>query len=568
MQYIRFHHILLSALLLSFALPGMTQNWYGFSMNGVCFASPSAHDLTGDGVADVVLGAGTEAVPTDYAIVALNGLNGNLLWSKRCRSQIYTQPLYHDLNGDAHPDVVIGGREAQLYALNGLTGNVIWEFFPDSLGSCFDSAWYNFYSPQWIDDQNQDGLPELLISNGGYPPAQPNDSLRPPGYLMVIDGATGAVLAKDTMPDGQEIYYSPQAVNRLPDGKTDVFFGSGGETTHGKFWHIPLDSLMAGHLQSAEPLLTGPAKGYIAVASWAHLNADLVQDVIVPDMNGRFVALDGATLQPLWEVVRPGTEAYVSPAIGHFNADGIADAFLSFAVGVYPFYGSYRHLWVDGATGAVLHELTTSLYQLCAPSLADWDNDGTDDLIWMHNSDLGTTTINYHTRLECWRWQDNTLDTIALDSLLPGLNPYSQVLLTDIDNDQLLDIIYIRNLSKNSWYAAGGYGVHRREFAVSPDLVAWAGYLGPDGGGVYTFSDASLPAAGAAWLYPNPATTFAQPSGEAAVTSGELLDAAGRVCARLTNGLFEVALLPPGIYAYRIWQQDGQLLTGKLNITH
>lgn len=532
--------------------PACAQNWYGFSQVGICFASPSAHDLTNDGVADIVLGAGTEGTPTDFAIIALDGVDGDLLWSRRCRSQIYTQPLYHDLNTDGWPDVVIGGREAQLYALDGRNGNLIWEFFPDSLGNCFDSAWYNFYSPQWIDDQTGDGLPEILVSNGGYPPAQPGDSIRPPGYLLVVNAANGGVLARDTMPDGQEIYYSPQVIRR--NGSSEVFFGSGGERTHGKFWHIALDSVLAGNIQQAQPILSGSEKGFIAVASWVHLTADSIADVVVPDMNGRFVALDGATLQPLWEVVQPGAEAYVSPVVGNFNGDSIDDVFLSFALGVFPFYSGYLHLWVDGATGTVIHQKSTTLYQLCAPSVADWDNDGIDDIVWLNNIDLGFTVINYHTQLTCWQWHDSVLSQIPLDSLRPGLAPYSQVLLTDLDMDQQLDLIYTRNLSTSSWYAPGGYGVHRLEFAnIPPDRIAWAGYLGPDGSGIYTTVEPVENEVIS--IYPNPAQTEVYVAGN--VVEGTLTDLTGRLCATLWQGKFEVSGLESGVYICQLKTING-----------
>lgn len=97
-----------------------------------------------------------------------------------------------------------------------------------------NKAGLNFYNPQLVPDQNNDGIEDILVTNGGdilVPAFDPN---RPAGNLLVLDGSNGKILAMAKMPDGKETYMSV-VVTKL--SKTDedltVVFGTGGETIGG-----------------------------------------------------------------------------------------------------------------------------------------------------------------------------------------------------------------------------------------------------------------------------------------------------------------------------------------------
>ena len=68
-----------------------------------------------------------------------------------------------------------------------------------------DSGLYNFYSPQIISDVDNDGYPDLLVSNGGDHAAPAWQTNRPPGHLMVISSLTGQLIAKAVSPDSAGI---------------------------------------------------------------------------------------------------------------------------------------------------------------------------------------------------------------------------------------------------------------------------------------------------------------------------------------------------------------------------
>ncbi len=98
---------------------------------------------------------------------------------------------FNDISGDKVPDVFIGGRTGELVAINGATGKEIWRFYPlKAERKPADAGIYNFYNPQFIADQDNDGQKDILISNGGDYLIKPNDPRRPPGKLMVISAAT------------------------------------------------------------------------------------------------------------------------------------------------------------------------------------------------------------------------------------------------------------------------------------------------------------------------------------------------------------------------------------------
>ena len=63
-----------------------------------------------------------------------------------------------------------------------------------------------------------------------------------------------------------------------------------------------------------------------------------------------------------WNVSRPGFEAHASPALGRFGGSGarsgVLDVVCAMHRGVFPSYSGGAVVWLDGATGAILHERT------------------------------------------------------------------------------------------------------------------------------------------------------------------------------------------------------------------
>ena len=521
------------------------------------FSSPRAVDLNGDGTSDIIIAAGIEGDYSAAGAFAIDGTDGSLLWSLPSRNQLYSSAIWQQVDDDATPDVYLAGRDAQLYCLSGIDGSIIWEFWPDSLGSATPDGWYNFYQPYLISDLTGDGIGEVLTACGGDATASPSDTLRPPGRVVLLDGADGTLLGYDTLPDGREIYAAP-----LLTDAGDIIVGSGGETVSGSYYRFSVAELLASDLSQAEVLISSPAKGFIATPALADLTEDGVRDLILPTLDGRLLALDLATTDTLWSVELPGTENYVSPTIGQFTDDDIPDVYGIFARNVWPFYSYYIEVVIDGATGAVLSQDTTSRYQLATAVAADTDADGYDELLLARNYDIGSTTIQFRHRIEHRDFNDDTIT--YLTDYEPGLDVFSSLLLTDLDDDAQVDIIKFSNPTEDAWYNFDAVRISRYSWSLDLPYIAWAGYMGTALTGQYfapvaTALSPILPT-GAPRLsvYPNPTSQllYVLPTGGTSWPSGaqvQLCDALGRM--RLigpANSPLDVSGLLPGIYFVRV----------------
>ncbi|MEM6345379.1 MAG: hypothetical protein AAF927_15915 [Bacteroidota bacterium] len=381
-------------------------NWQVQISEVSTFSSPRTIDLNGDSIQDIIIGAGIEDAPSPQGIYAFDGSNGQILWQRYARDQIYGSPIFADLNQDGTQDVIISGRNAQLMALDGRNGFLIWEFWSDNQGNPLDSNWFNFYLPQWVEDQNGDSIPELIITNGGDPNINPADPERPPGYLLAINGANGTIIQVDTMPDGQETYCSPLLVDYQQIGDPYILFGSGGETVGGSLWELRLSDFIQNGLTHARALLSHPSKGFIAVPSLADLNLDGIPDIIVPQLRENLIAIDGHTKQELWRHTEPLHDFYVSPTIGQFTGDENPDIFTTASFGNWPFYQSSVRLLLDGSNGQLVWSEVGFPFQLCSGLALDWDEDGYDELIFPLNEDTASTGRYYQHQLQLFDFND------------------------------------------------------------------------------------------------------------------------------------------------------------------
>ncbi len=174
-----------------FVIAQFPKGWSVEFTNIGTHSSPRAVNLNNDGVKDLVIGcAKKEFQALDSGIIAVDGATGKMLWNASARDQVFGSASFLDVNHDSVPDVIIGGRAAELKALNGKNGKVLWAFFPK--GNSMEprkKGWFNFYNPQIIPDQNNDGLEDILVSNGGDILVAPYDPHRPAGTILVISGS-------------------------------------------------------------------------------------------------------------------------------------------------------------------------------------------------------------------------------------------------------------------------------------------------------------------------------------------------------------------------------------------
>ena len=101
-------------------------------------------------------------------------------------------------------------------------------------------------------DVNNDGVKDLLCANGGDHSIDDLITERPPGHIVILDGASGQVLNKAVVPDSNETYMSPIITDLNFDGSMEVIFGTGGETIAGNLWIADFDDLLNDDLSGSD----------------------------------------------------------------------------------------------------------------------------------------------------------------------------------------------------------------------------------------------------------------------------------------------------------------------------
>ncbi|GLU50786.1 hypothetical protein Dfri01_02470 [Dyadobacter frigoris] len=476
-------------LLVSWAFPPQVnaqESWSKTLPKVSTFSSPRVTDLNRDGVKDVILGVGRlEFMACDSAIIALDGKTGELLWKNPAKDQIFGSALLKDLNKDGVEDVIIGGRVGELQAINGNTGAVIWKFDKNT-PSPKSKKWYNFYNPQLIPDQDGDGMEDLLISNGGDVTVKPYDPKRPPGKLVVISSATGKLIAEAMMPDGKETYMSVSVSKHFADDDYRVIFGTGGETIGGNLFVGSLKDILAGNLSSAVKIATSADKGFIAPAVWVEITGDSIPDIVANAVDGRVLAFDGKTLAPVWGVKIPNSEAYTSIAVGDFTPDKTPDFFVSVAKGKWPNLETTEQYMINGKNGEVVFRDSLGKYQTSTPVVVDIDADDEEEVIM---------SVNYESKDQFGRKEFlNTLavigfktnEVVELLNGLPGQNLSSTPWIGDIDNDNMLDIVFCSSNNKHRTYSFDGMLVSLIKTSIKiTKPIRWGAYMGTYYDGVF-----------------------------------------------------------------------------------
>lgn len=461
-------------------------------------SSPKAADLTGDGIGDVVLGAGgPEWSPTEAGVVALDGADGRLLWRVPTRNQIVGSAQFQDITGDGTPDVFIGGRSAELRAIDGKTGRPLWEFFntTDRAGPR-RAGWFNFFTPQWTPDLDGDGLRDLLVTNGGDALAPPGMPARPTGRVLLVSARTGKLLHMAFVPDGRETYCSPLLTNfGRPGGPLAVVFGTGGETLPGHLYVAPFDDVRAGRFTRAVAVDSGRRKGFVAPPLLADLTGDGVPDLVVNAVEGRTVLIDGATLKKRWQVSYPNAEVYSMPTVGFFTGnDRVPDVFVAYHIGTYPDFSEAVQVLIDGKTGRVAREIHAGAFTYASPLTADLTGDGRDDalLVVIDEKTTGGDPKPVY-GLAVYDFFRGKIHRLGPET--PGANFASTPWLGDLDGDDRLDLLTCGSPALTKRFPGSttfqkpdlSLIVQRLRLGTGPrpDAVRWGSYLGNRSDGIF-----------------------------------------------------------------------------------
>ncbi|XP_063447077.1 uncharacterized protein LOC134726596 [Mytilus trossulus] len=355
-------------------------------------------DVDGDGLEDVIIATGPDSklTPPDNKydtectkmglqspcygnIYALRGTDGTLLWNvKTTTIALFLNCVDFDVNLDGHLDCVASGRFGLLVAISLKNGSVLWA----ADRKIINTQW-NVYYVAKIQDIDDDGVPEMVVANGGDTTLRPQDHSRTSGRLVMLSGMTGEMIGSRylNIPDNKETYMSP-IVYRTTDGSRYILFGSGGETISGDLMMISLPDFYTYITNGSNPvefegnhnqwiqykgmknkdtgiftLHRGNTKGVIVPPVVADINNDGFHDILMTAFQGQMILYSGKDLSVLWRREFPNMETYTSPAPGYFNNDGILDFMIHWSIGEWPQYSVTKIYILNGKDGSTLWTL-------------------------------------------------------------------------------------------------------------------------------------------------------------------------------------------------------------------
>ncbi|WP_373495831.1 hypothetical protein [Aquiflexum sp.] len=456
-------------------------------------SSPRAVDLNGDGVLDIVMGAGkNEFQSSNQGIIAIDGVTGEIIWQHEAEDQVYGSATFLDVNDDGIPDVFIGGRSPHFRAIDGKTGELIWKYeYQYEDHPILQCARFNFNNSVLVPDQNGDGLPDLLTVNGGNAEADPYKmENRFPGVLMLMDSKTGEIMAADTMPDGKESYMSPLTFPQPGSDEHYILFGSGGETFSGNLYLGKLSDLTDQKLSNATIIASETGQGFIAPPVLADINQDGYLDIIAISHASSVFAVDGKNLDLIWQNKIEGTECSNSFAVGYFNKDDIPDFFTFVSKGQWPQNTGSLQVMLDGKSGEIAYLDSLGCTGFSSPVAYDLNKDGIDEAIISINEfdcsrDIGDqSSFPIENKLLAIDFNDRK--KWMIDQAKQYKNVFSTPWIGDLDQDGYLDIIYCQYYNHSDILSFLGMRIRRIDTHIKiKDPPLWGAYMGTGGNGIF-----------------------------------------------------------------------------------
>lgn len=457
-------------------------------------SSPRTVDLNGDGVLDIVMGAGAnEYQKSRQGILAIDGKTGATLWEQEAPDQVYGAATFYDVNGDSIKDVFIGGRSPHFKALNGKSGKVIWEYLYENHKDdpIMQYARFNFNNSVLVPDQNDDGIPDLLTVNGGNSKADPySEANRFPAVLILFDSKSGNIIAADTMPDGKESYMSPLCFIQPGEKEHTIIFGTGGETISGNLYQAKLSDLLEKKLSNATIVASENEHGFIAPPVLADISGDGYYDIVAISHASTAFAIDGQNQKMLWKQKVENTESSNGFAVGYFTDDNIPDFFTFVSRGQWPNSTGTLQVMLDGRNGEIAYLDSMGCTGFSSPVVYDLNEDGYDEAIISINEFdcslgfAGKSPVDIENRLISIDFRRHSFQVI--DQTAGFKNIFSTPWLGDLDHDGYLDLIHCQYYHRGDLLSFLGMRVKRIDLGVEMKKdVVWGAFMGSNGQGLF-----------------------------------------------------------------------------------
>ncbi len=255
------------------------------------YSTAVLRDVTGDGVADVVVGAPSQYAP-QARVVLCSGSNGTLVWETFGNTSTFGIDVacVGDADGDGFDDVAVGAcgpyigwgnGSGFVQLLSGRTGQVHWTVHGTTL-----SALQLGFEVHAIGDVNGDGCGDVWVVHG-----MPGSGA---GYAaMILSGADGALLRVHDAHSTPNHWERACALgDRDEDGFDDYAIGCPRDflpgTTPQYFGSVTFASGATGApflVVQGQPVTGGPGSTAfgVSLAAFGDMNGDGVVDLVVGD---------------------------------------------------------------------------------------------------------------------------------------------------------------------------------------------------------------------------------------------------------------------------------------------
>ena len=217
------------------------------------------------------------------------------------------------------------------------------------------------------------------------------------------------------------------------------------------------------------------------------MNGDGILDIITQCFDGQVSAIDGNSFEILWQYKLENTESSASPILGKFSIeDNNLDVFATIFSGGQSSYSDYYQVLIDGETGNVLWNDSLGLVNFCTPIAFDSNVDGKDEVLI---SVINNNGIYFENELILIDFTNQS--TSQFFGPMPGGNIASTPLITDLENDGMLDIVFSLQADSSQIFGPGPFDIGVNTYRLSTEItlpeseIAWGSYMGTNYDGIY-----------------------------------------------------------------------------------
>jgi hypothetical protein len=280
-------------------------------------------DLDGDGIEDIIIGFGVDDSITtidgitdipqctlpngqsdlcEGGLMALNGLNGDVMWKYWTPYTIFSLFCKFDINDDRINDCIASGPGGLLHAIDGKQGKLLWDLKRLSFLSAdeIDVNSVDLYTINLVRDLDADGVPDIIGAH-----TDERFGIRE-GHIRLISGKTGKIVRTIPSPFKEEIFVPVQFMTSK-DGTEYMLVLTGGQNTVGGVYKIRIDAFKSFHDDNDYTTIQRSSSGFLVPAVLADINGDKVDDFLVASFNSTVYAFDGVTNGLIWSFSFPSS---------------------------------------------------------------------------------------------------------------------------------------------------------------------------------------------------------------------------------------------------------------------